>query len=148
MATAGNYKIAISAVDGFFEEGQPIFLEDKLLNIIYNLRLAPYSFTADAGRFDDRFILRYTNEALGTPDFETLDSSVVVATNHGEMNIKSYVENIQEVTVYDVLGRRLFFAKAINNNNFATSSITMSQQALIVKIKLENGTVVTRKIIL
>ena len=148
VATAGNYKIAISAVDGFFEEGQPIFLEDKLLNIIYNLRLAPYSFTADAGRFDDRFILRYTNEALGTPDFETLDSSVVVATNHGEMNIKSYVENIQEVTVYDVLGRRLFFAKAINNNNFATSSITMSQQALIVKIKLENGTVVTRKIIL
>jgi hypothetical protein len=57
-------------------------------------------------------------------------------------------ENIQEVTVYDILGRKLFFAKAISNTNFVTSNTTMSQQTLIVKIKLENGVTISRKIIL
>lgn len=145
---AGNYKIAIAAVDGLFADGQPIYLEDKELNIIYDLRQSPYSFSAVAGTFNDRFVLRYTNTALSNPDFESLSNSVVVATNHGEMTIRSYVENIQEVTVYDILGRQLFDAKNISNTNFITSNISMSQQTLIVKIKLANGFVVTRKIIL
>jgi hypothetical protein len=42
----------------------------------------------------------------------------------------------------------LFFAKEINNTNFVTSNISLSQQTLIVKIKLENGMTISRKIIL
>lgn len=148
VSSAGNYKIAIAAVDGLFEEGQPIYLEDRVLNLIHDLRAAPYTFATNAGVFNNRFLLRYTNEALGTPDFGSIDNSVVVAANNGEMSIKSYIENIQEVTVYDVLGRQLYFAKAINNTNFVTSNISMSYQTLIVKIKLENGLTISRKIIL
>ena len=146
--TTGDYIINIDHVDGLFAEGQPIFLEDKELNIIYDLRTAPYSFNASAGRFDDRFVLRYTNNALSNPNFETLNNSVVVAVNNHELTIKSYIENMQEVTVYDILGRQLFQAKNINNNNFLGSNISLSQQTLIVKIKLENGVTISRKIIL
>lgn len=148
IMVAGNYKIAIAAADGLFEEGQPIYLEDRERNIIHDLRSAPYNFVANAGIFDNRFVLRYTNETLGTPDFGTIDNSVVVATNHGEMTIKSLVENIHEVTVYDVLGRQLYFAQAISNTNFVTSNISMSCQTLIVKIKLENGVIISKKVIL
>ena len=149
IMSAGNYKIAIAAVDGLFlDSTQNIYLEDKELNIIYDLRQSPYSFSAVAGKFNDRFVLRYTNTALGNPDFGNINNSVVLATNHGELTIKSSIENIEEVTVYDVLGRQLFFAKAINNNNFVTSNISASQQTLIVKIKLENGMTISRKIIL
>ena len=148
IMAAGNYKIAIAAVDGLFEQGQPIFLEDKELNIIHDLRTAPYSFNASAGRFNDRFVLRYTNNALSNPNFETLNNSVVVAVNNHELTIKSYIENMQEVTVYDILGRQLFQTKNINNNNFVGSNISLSQQTLIVKIKLINGTSITRKIII
>jgi hypothetical protein len=149
IAAAGNYKIAISAVDGLFEQGQPIFLEDNLLNIIHDLRLAPYNFSADAGRSDDRFVLRYTDgSALDNPDFETFNNSVVLVTNRGELTIKSSIENIEGVMVYDILGRQLFVAKGVNNNEFVASNISMSQQTLIVKIRLENGVVVTRKIVL
>ncbi len=148
IMSAGDYKIGIAAVDGLFEHDQPIYLEDKALNIIYNLRQSPYSFTSAAGIINDRFVLRYTNTALGNPDFGNLASSVALATNHGEMTIKSYIENIDEVTVYDVLGRQLFFAKAINSTNFVTSIINAKQQTLIVKIKLENGVTISRKIIL
>jgi hypothetical protein len=148
IATAGNYKIAISAVDGLFEQGQPIFLEDNLLNIIHDLRLAPYNFSVDAGRFDNRFVLRYTSESLSNPDFESLNNSVFVATNHGELTIKSSIDNIQGVMVYDILGRQLFEANGINTTEFMASNISISQQTLIVKIRLENGLVVTRKIVL
>jgi hypothetical protein len=148
ILSAGDYKIAIAAVDGLFEQGQPIFLEDKLLNIIHDLRVAPYSFSTTAGKFNDRFVLRYTNTALVNPDFGNIENSVIVAGNQAELTIKSSIENIQEVTIYDVLGRQLFFAKEINNTNFVTSNISMSQQTLIVKIKMENGMSISRKIIL
>ena len=148
ILSAGDYKIAIAAVDGLFEQGQPIFLEDKLLNIIHDLRVAPYSFSTTAGKFNDRFVLRYTNTALENPDFGNIENSVIVAGNQGELTIKSSIENIQEVTIYDVLGRQLFFTKEINNTHFVTSNISLSQQTLIVKIKLENGMTISRKIIL
>ena len=148
VATTGNYNIAIAAVDGLFEQGQPIYLEDKALNSIHDLRQSPYSFTTNLGVYNDRFVLRYTNQVLGNPNLENLENSVVIAANKGEMTIKSYIENIDEVTVFDVLGRQLFFAKTISNNSFTTSNITLSQQTLIVKIKLENGITISRKIIL
>jgi hypothetical protein len=148
ILSAGDYKIAIAAVDGLFEHEQPIYLEDKELNIIYDLRQSPYSFTSAAGIFNARFVLRYTNTALGNPDFGNIENSVIVAGNQGELTIKSSIENIQEVTIYDVLGRQLFFAKEVNNTNFVTSNISLSKQTLIVKIKLENGMIISRKIIL
>lgn len=145
--TAGSYKIAIGAVDGLFSQNQPLFLEDKLLNIIHDLRLAPYSFAAAAGRFDDRFVLRYTNNTLSNPAFGALEQRIVVAAKQGEMTIKSYGENIKDVTVYDIVGRQLFVAQNINNNNFTTSDISARQQTLIVKITLENQEIVSKKII-
>ncbi|QBZ97319.1 T9SS sorting signal type C domain-containing protein [Flavobacterium sangjuense] len=144
----GQFTISLDQKEGIFNTDQNIYLEDREMNIIHDLKQSPYTFTTNYGKYENRFILRYTNEALGTPDFETLNNSVVVSTKHGEMTINSYIEKIQEVTVYDVLGRQLFFAKAISNNNFVTSNITSSHQTLIVKIKLENGVMISRKIIL
>ena len=46
--------------DGLFV-GQNIYLEDKLLNVIYDLRTTPYSFTATEGIVENRFVIRYTN---------------------------------------------------------------------------------------
>ena len=107
-----------------------------------------YNFNADTGTFNDRFLLRFNSTTLVNPDFGSADNTIIVSANHGEMSIKSLVENIQDVTVYDILGRQLFEAKSIGNKDFSTSNISISQQALIVKIKLDNGVVISRKIIL
>ncbi|MGV3695467.1 choice-of-anchor D domain-containing protein [Flavobacterium sp.] len=145
----GTHKIAIGAVDGLFlEPTQPIYLEDKLLNVFHDLRLNPYSFNAVAGIINDRFVLRYDRNALGNPEFGDFDSSVVVSTNNRQMTITSHLEDIQEITVFDVLGRQLSEAKNVNSNRFTASNLSISQQALIVKIKLANGLIVTRKIVL
>lgn len=146
--SAGNYKIAIAGVDGFFTQDQPIYLEDKQLNVIYDLRQNPYTFQSAVGTFNDRFILRYTTNTLGNPDFGSTDNNVIVSTNHGQMTINSIVESIQDVTVYDILGRQLLDSKNIRNNTFVASNLSISSQTLIVKIKLINGIVVTRKVML
>jgi len=144
----GNYSITIDEVDGLFLGNQDIYLEDTLLNVIHDLKQSAYTFATAIGNFDNRFILRYTTNSLGNPNFGDIQNSVIVSTNYGELTIKSSIENIQDVTVYDILGRQLFFAKAIKNKNFSTYTISASQQTLIVRINLENGVLISRKIVL
>ncbi len=147
----GTYTIAIATTDGLFHEtNQNIYLEDTVLNIIHDLRQAPYTFTAESGRFDTRFILRYKNtSALGTDTFETLTNSVVVATpNHNQIVVKSYIENMKSVVVYDILGRIVYTNNEVNAKELTILNGVLNQQALIVKTTLENGLVVTKKIVL
>jgi len=148
-AVTGEFTISIDQKEGVLDdESTNIYIEDLKLNIIHNLKLAPYVFTTEYGRFEDRFLLRYTDGALSNPDFDTLSNSVVVASNHGQLTIKSYIQTMEEVTVYDILGRQLFNQKGIANNDFSANNISLSQQSVIVKIKLESGTIVTKKVLI
>lgn len=145
--TAGIYRIAISAVDGLFgTAGVNIYLEDKTLGILHNLKSAPYQFNSEAGTADTRFVLRYNTQALGNEPFEIADSNLVVAVKDQQIAIKSYVEPISEVTVYDLLGRQIFNQKDVNASELTVKTIAVKAQALIVKIKLQNGQIATRKI--
>jgi hypothetical protein len=142
----GVYKIAIAAADGLFAGNQQlIYLEDKLLNIIHDLRQEPYSFTADSGLSDDRFVLRYTNTTLGTENFQS-SNSVAVVSGKSEIKIRSYSEIINNIMVYDVLGREIFNQANINENEFEIKGLIAVHQTLIIKIKLKNGQTISRKI--
>ncbi|WP_298395299.1 T9SS sorting signal type C domain-containing protein [Flavobacterium sp.] len=148
VVQSGNHTVAINTVDGLFLQNQDIYLEDKVLNIIHDLKQAPYNFTSAVGTYNDRFVLRYTTAALNTQNFDTIDSSVVVAANEGQIAIKSVNELLLDVTVYDVLGRQLLSKTKIELNDLVLNSISARNQALIVKIKLANGTIITRKVVL
>jgi GEVED domain/Ig-like domain CHU_C associated len=148
VQTNGSYNIAIRAVDGLFDGAtQNIYLEDKLLNSIHNLKTAPYSFTSAAGKFNDRFVLRYTNNAaaLSNTDFD-FQNSVSVFTNNS-LTVKSNNQTIKEVIVYDVLGKTLTNQKNINKNEISLSELKPTNNVLIVKVILENGAEKTQKVI-
>ncbi len=148
IVAAGNHKIAIKKVDGLFEGSQDIYLEDKLLNIIHDIRQSPYSFTSQTGIFNDRFVLRYTNTALSNDDFNALDASVIVVTNLNQVKLKSSIEKMTSVVIYDILGREIAAKKDVLENEITFDTIKARKQTLIVKITLESGQSVTRKIIL
>lgn len=148
IVSGGNHTIAIKKTDGIFVDDIPIYLQDLELNIIHDLKQSPYVFTADKGIVNNRFVLRYTNSTLSNGAFETLASTVIVSGNNGVVSVNSQRENIKDIIVYDVLGRELLNAKAVNNLNFSRGNITQSNQALIVKVTLENGSVVTKKVML
>lgn len=148
IVNAGNHTIAIKKVDGLFTNlNQHIYIEDKQLNIIHDLKQAPYTFSSQPGQFDGRFVLRYTNEFLGNEDFQSAGQNVVVGADKNEIAIKSYSENISGLTVYDVLGREVFVDVTVNDTSFTINSINPTHQVLLIKIKLANGQTVTKKIL-
>lgn len=147
LNVAGIYKIAIAATDGLFETSDVnIYLEDKTLGILHDLKQAPYQFESVAGIADTRFVLRYTNHALGNEGFGAVGNNVLVAADAQQIAIKSQAGAIRQVRIYDLLGRQLFDQTAIGSNELAVKTITAKNQALIVKVTLQNGQVATRKV--
>ena len=141
-----NLNISIDQTDGVLAT-QNIYIEDKLLNVIHNIKDTPYAFTTEAGTFDNRFVLRYTDKTLGNTDFEGVNSSVVISKDKNELKIKSELEIIKRIVVYDLLGKKVFEKEAVNSTEFRSSAIGFSQQIGIVKVTLDNGQVISKKVI-
>ena len=146
IAASGSYKIAVNEVDGLFEQGQSIYLEDKLLNVIFNLRQAPYVFSTEQGTFNGRFVLRYTDTSLSSSDFSDLSSSIVVFKSHDFVTIQSDKTPIGEVVVYDIQGRIIQDFKNLTTSEFKFSPPT-AQQVLVLKIITKDNLPFYRKIL-
>jgi len=140
-----NYTIGIDHLDQDFNS-QNIYLEDRLLNIVHNLKLAPYSFTSAAGTFDSRFVLRYKENTLSNDETTALENTVTIFANN-RLNVRSTVEPIKEIIVYDLLGRVLTNSVKINAHEFTISNLNPTESTLVVKITLENNAVITKKVI-
>lgn len=142
--TQGNYTFAIAAVDGLFET-QNIYLKDNLLNITHDLKVNPYHFTTPSGVINDRFKIVYINNALGIPT-HTLDNSIKVITNE-EVTVNSSNLSMESIDVYNLLGQKLNSYKNINSNHVVLSGLHKNNTTLMLKIKLQTGETVTKKII-
>ncbi len=139
----GTQTISLANVDGLFEN-QALYLEDKTLNIIQDLKQGNYTFTSLAGTFEDRFVLRFTNTALGVPTFS--EGSVVVYKNLDGIHINSGVTQMKKVVIFDVTGRVIASRSNLNSNETLFTNITASSQLLLVQITSEDGVTITKKI--
>jgi hypothetical protein len=145
-ATTGTFTINIDSLDGLFE-GQEIYLQDNLLNIVHDLKQSDYSFNSCFGTFNDRFVLKYTNNSLTSDNFEGINNNVLIATpKNNQISIKSAIVKMTNITVYDLLGREIINKIDVNENSIILDNVATKSQILIVKIKLENNQTVTRKI--
>jgi hypothetical protein len=143
----GNYKIAIGALDGLFNDtSKNIYLEDLQTGIIHDLRVTPYDFTSVAGSIDNRFILRYTNTTLNTQDNSFNENDIFVISNEN-ITIKSLSEPLESVQVFDVLGRKLAHVKNINSNEVIISNLLKNETTLLLQIKSISGAILYKKVI-
>ncbi|MBA4320027.1 MAG: hypothetical protein C0412_16625, partial [Flavobacterium sp.] len=142
----GDFTIKIDQVDGVLTN-QAVFIEDKLTNTVFDLKSGNYTFNTVAGTFNDRFILRYTNKTLGTTDLETLENQVLVSNKNKQIKVNSAVEIIDKVTVYDLLGREIYKKEKVNSNEQTLTNFNSSQQTVLVKVTLQNGIDITKKLI-
>ncbi|CAM4410943.1 T9SS sorting signal type C domain-containing protein [Flavobacterium terrigena] len=142
----GVYKIALSSVDGLFlDTNQNIYLEDKLLNVIFNLKEAPYSFTGNKGTTKDRFVLRYTknddvNHISEVTNQLTIYDNNVLTVESGKLKIK-------DIVVFDVLGKLLLNKNNVNDKNCQITNLNRTSSMLVVKVTLEDNSEEVRKII-
>lgn len=139
---SGRYNIALAAVDGMFND-QDIFIRDKDLNIVHNLKVSPYRFTTTAGTRLNRFIIIYNN---GLKQSVEAEDEVTVVTQE-TIQVSSAREVIASVTVLDMLGRVIGQYDQINASQFEVPNLTRNQTPLLVQTRLANGIITATKII-
>ncbi|WP_320815255.1 GEVED domain-containing protein [Flavobacterium sp.] len=142
----GIYTIAINNVDGLFSDTtQKIYLEDKQLGIFHDLRTAPYTFTGTTGRDENRFVLLYNSSRLSQEDV-TLTNNLMVVSNEN-VTIHSSIENINSIEVHDLLGKIVKTYNNIDAKEFMLNNLQKNNSTLLLRIKLNNGAIVDKKII-
>lgn len=142
----GSFTIAIDHGDGFFKT-QEVYLEDKTTGKIVNLRNENYTFSTLAGTFTDRFAIKYTNKTLGTGDFENLENGVLISVKNKVISIDSSKETIIDVNIFDVAAQLLYSENKVNSSELQITNLHSSNQVLLVKVTLENGATITKKVI-
>lgn len=142
---AGNFTIALEDFDGLFQS-QNVYLLDKTTNVMQDIKAGAYTFVTGTGTFNDRFEIHYTNNALGIDPIENNNWAIAYAANR-QININASMQ-ITSVTVYDLIGREVYQSGSIQAKEFKTPMLNLQQQALIIKVVLEDGSVVTKKLIM
>lgn len=148
VATAGQYTISINKKEGEFETGQTIYLFDTTTNQYHDLTAGDFTFTSAAGTFENRFEVRYTNETLGVENPIASNSDIVVYKNGNQIAVKATNFTIADMQVYDITGKLLFNKKGIDNNEFSTSSLNVATQVVVVKVTLDGGQTISKKVIM
>lgn len=140
----GEYTIAIAAVDGLFNS-QNIYLKDNLLSITHDLKASPYRFTTtQTGGISGRFKVVYRDSALGTPHFD--ENNIKVFVNN-QVAVSSANLAMESIEVYNLLGQKLDQYKNINSDYVILSNLRKNDITLFLKIKMQTGEIVTKKII-
>ncbi|WP_366186099.1 hypothetical protein [Flavobacterium ovatum] len=143
---SGEFSINLSQVDGNFIN-KPIYIEDKITNSIRNIKDGPYTFTSEKGIFDNRFILRYTNDKLTRNSIEKSSKDILIYKKNHCIKIKSLNENIEEIIIIDLIGNQLLKRKNINSNQYTALDLPSENQILVVKIVLKNKQLIVKKIV-
>jgi len=141
----GEFSIAIDEVDGVLKS-QEVFIEDKMLDIVHDLKVTPYKFNTAIGTFNDRFVLRYTSRTLSNENFDLADRSIIVSKDKNELKVKSQIETIQRITIFNLLGKKVLDQNGINSTEFRSSNSNLTNQTAIVKITLTSGIVISKKV--
>jgi len=143
---AGDFTIGLDHGDGFFNK-QEVYLEDKTTGKTINLRNENYTFSTLVGTFTDRFVLRYTSKTLGTDDLENIENSVLISVKNKTISITCSKETIKEVTIFNVGAQLVYSKNKVNSSELQIANLHSSDQVLLVKVTLENGSTITKKVI-
>ncbi len=149
LTNNGSYTIAISDLDGTFtDENTNVYLEDTYLQIIHNLKNSPYTFTANTGEINDRFILRYNENSLNTDFFDVDETAVTVFSVNDIIKINSTNHQLKDIVVYDMLGRKIISKYNINSNSLQIENLKISNGTLLVEVTLQNGYKLIKKVVI
>ncbi len=143
---SGDFSINLEHFDGLFQN-QDVYLLDKLNGVYHNLKSGGYNFTITSGSYNDRFELRFSNQTLGVNNPTASDDNVKILKvgKHIEISTDDFV--IDNVQLFDLLGKSLYRAKGVDSNVFKTSDLIIATQVVIVKVQLDNGQFLTKKIL-
>jgi hypothetical protein len=131
---AGNYTISIDETNGM----EYIFLEDLLTGQAIDLLNDDYAFEYSIGDNSDRFLLHFNLLSVD----ELIDNSVQIYSTDNIVNINFDKEYEGEITVFDVMGRKveqqsinsLKHELTLTGRTFYVVSVTTDEKSYTKKI--------------
>lgn len=148
IGQATIYKLSIAKLEGNFMNNQPIYIKDYLLNVTHNISQSDYTFTSEAGSFNNRFEIVFTEQSLGIQD-ETIDQNLII-TEIDQNIIKvstSLNSQIETVKLYNLQGK-LVSNTSVNNRGYTIINIpNLSSSVYIVQAELDNNITINTKLI-
>ncbi|MDQ1166507.1 MULTISPECIES: T9SS sorting signal type C domain-containing protein [unclassified Flavobacterium] len=143
----GDLTIAIDRADGDLLNYN-IYLHDKETGTVHNLKSGGYTFSSPTGVFTDRFFISYgTDKNLGIDDFKNVPQKLNVASKDKTIRLKSDKTGLNEVSVFDIAGKLLYNKQNIGESELEISSIQSGPQILLVKTTLDDGHIITKKVL-
>lgn len=136
----GNFTIALVQKEGLFNNGQAIYLHDKVTGTYTDLQNGAYTFTANAGESSNRFEIVYKLNVLATSEAQK-DSFEVY--RDGQDFVVRNNKNIEKVEIFDASGRKI---QTINESSKLVRVQLASKGVYILKA-LSEGKEYTKKLI-
>jgi len=145
---AGQYSVSLADKDGVFNTSQDVFVKDNLLGVIQSLKDQPYTFTTEAGTFNNRLEVIYAPQTLDAATPELALNNVLVYKKEGSnsINIVSGSLEMKAVNIYDIRGRKLYAKENVNANETIIADLNIQQQVIIVEV-ITTGGKVSKKLI-
>ena len=142
----GNFTISLASFDGVFADNQDIFLRDNATNTFQNLKLADYTFTTQAGVFNDRFEVQY-NSTLSTENPSMAVNNILIGVKDQQIKINAGSIEMQKIELIDVTGRVIYTLSGVAATTATIDTVPVANQMLIVRISTTANGVVNQKII-
>lgn len=136
----GNFTISLAQKEGLFNNGQAIYLHDKVTGTYTNLQSGNYTFTANAGESTDRFEIVYKLSVLAATEAKK-DSFEVY--RDGQDFVVRNNENIEKVEIFDAAGRKI----QTINENAKLVRVHLNAKGVYILKALSDGKEYTKKII-
>ena len=99
----GSWKFSIEK--NTFETGRPIYLYDKVADVLKDLRTGDYFFQATSSQLDDRFELQLTGVGINDPAFENFS----VWFDGETISVRNLTEEVSQVKIeiFNLLGSKV-----------------------------------------
>lgn len=149
ITNQGNNVIKIASLENIAVD-QGIYLFDEVTGLYHDLRNVDFSTALPVGEYNNRFSIRFSNQALSVNDNELSEGVAVFYSDH-YINIKnqSYDMVVGNLQLFSILGQKVFEHKAGNGDQtsmqFSVSGL--SAGTYIVKITTDKG-IFSKKLII
>lgn len=139
-----EYTISIREIEGEELVSSEVFLYDKQLNVITNLKESDYSFESNVGDFKQRFKLYFKeNSVLELSDF-LQDVYVYPIPSKNSIHVVSPEITVNSVQIFDLRGRMVEFVSMRDRGTYEVDISKLESAFYLLKISTNAGTIIKR----
>ncbi|TNJ42161.1 T9SS type A sorting domain-containing protein [Tamlana fucoidanivorans] len=133
-----------------FNTNQPIFLYDAELNKYFDLTTQDYSTILEAGHYNDRFAITFTQNTLSKDNFIANSFNVFQDNNLSELKIINTKRlPIKSISLYDITGKEVLYL-VLNSaeTDYTYTTKSLSDGVYVVTIQSESQKNFTKKVLI